>query len=128
MESSWQVVLEKQGFVVDQKGDLTADELVREVNSFSKRPEIEHGSMDHVFFMGHGKAGAIFGLDNKPVKVSELMPPFADSNRPLLREITKWFAFQSCRSEFSPKSKLNLFLIGPILLLDSPILECSQDY
>ncbi|XP_072847926.1 caspase-2 isoform X2 [Pogona vitticeps] len=87
------------GYRVIVKNDLTAQEMHRVLEKFSKLPA--HRDVDSciVSLLSHGIEGGVYGVDGKLLQLQEVFRLFDNANCPNLQNKPKMFFIQACRGD-----------------------------
>ncbi|KAM4703300.1 caspase-2 isoform 2-T2 [Rhinophrynus dorsalis] len=87
------------GYRVEVKENLTAQEMVSEIDEFSKLPI--HSEMDSciVAILSHGIDGAVYGIDANLVQLQDVFTKLDNARCPQLQNKPKMFFIQACRGE-----------------------------
>ncbi|KAJ0000532.1 hypothetical protein NQD34_012374 [Periophthalmus magnuspinnatus] len=84
-------------YMVTVQRNLTAQDMRRCIESFTRRPE--HRAMDScvVCLLSHGVEGAVYGTDGKLLQLDWVFGSFDNAHCPLLQNKPKMFFIQACR-------------------------------
>ncbi|XP_019623613.1 PREDICTED: caspase-2-like isoform X1 [Branchiostoma belcheri] len=90
-------LLKSLGFTVKQLLNKSAQEMLKELEHFSKLDDHKNVSCCIVFLMSHGQEGCIIGKDGKTVMLKEIFSLFDNIHCQKLQGKPKLFFIQSCR-------------------------------
>lgn len=95
-EEALRHLFSRLGFTVVVHSNLTADDMIKEVNELSRRNFIR----DDILVMcvlSHGEKGVVFGTDEMEVPIRKLTFPFTSGQAPTLIGKPKLFFIQACQ-------------------------------
>ncbi|KAM3914081.1 caspase-2 [Leptodactylus fuscus] len=86
-------------FAVHERCNVTAEDMMSELDGFSKLPE--HSQLDSciVAILSHGVDGAVYGSDGRLVQLQEVFTKLDNAHCPQLQNKPKMFFIQACRGE-----------------------------
>ncbi|XP_069835920.1 caspase-2 isoform X2 [Dendropsophus ebraccatus] len=86
-------------FRVWERSNITAQEILSELDLFSKRPE--HSQLDSciVAILSHGVDGAVYGSDGKLVQLQDVFTKLDNAHCPQLQNKPKMIFIQACRGD-----------------------------
>ncbi|CAH1240768.1 CASP2 [Branchiostoma lanceolatum] len=90
-------LLTSLGFTVKQLLNKSAQEMLKELEYFSKLDDHKDGSCCIVFLMSHGQEGCIIGRDGQTVRLKKIFGLFDNIHCQKLLGKPKLFFIQSCR-------------------------------
>ncbi|XP_034558144.1 caspase-8 [Notolabrus celidotus] len=95
-EEALRDVFGKLGFTVNVHHNLTADDMLKEVNELSQRSFLTEDVLV-VCVLSHGELGSVYGTDEKEVPIKKLTVPFTSGQVPSLAGKPKLFFIQACQ-------------------------------
>ncbi|XP_064642498.1 cell death protein 3-like isoform X2 [Lineus longissimus] len=92
-------LLKQLGYQVEQKRELTAQEIRTAVRQFAVKPQLNQVDSCVFAIMTHGENGEVYGVDDELVPLDSLVQLFEGEHCPALVNKPKMFIIQACRGK-----------------------------
>lgn len=100
----------KLGFGVDVKPNLTAQEILDNLEFLSQLESLQKVDSLLIAILSHGSEEVIFGVDGIPLSTFDLFQPFMSEKCPALHHKPKFFIINACRGDLEDKGAISISL------------------
>lgn len=99
-------IFEMLSFTVTVCKNLDRDDMRKKATKFAEKDHSQHDGFVMVVMSHGGSRDVIYGVDEREIRVEELMSEFKAKNSPTLRDKPKMFFIQSCRGKMEDTSSV----------------------
>ena len=85
------------GFNVDLQRNLTRNQMAKSIKNFANSKKHMKSDMGILAILSHGSEGILYGVDNAPLYIENIVQHLNNENCVSLRGKPKFFIFQGCR-------------------------------